>query len=205
MNNKNEILGTAANRQPTSSLVKTVTSNLKVNVPVPPTKETTVPIKFENALKPIMMPSVMDTRTPITPSKLVPQSIKTIQSTNAVQPAPVQSSLSSFPVGMPNQMAQSIQQSMPPSAMQANVIKYSEDQIKNLQKELEKTKAQKMSAKSLASLKPVFANIESVLQYQGKAMKKERDYDTPQYNVPLTQSLFNATANQITNMPSWRN
>jgi hypothetical protein len=98
----------------------------------------------------------------------------------------------------------SIESMLRNSVSQPTVLENKENSIKILTAEIEKLKNQNQSMSVLRILQPAFQNIQQVLEFQGKELNNNRDFDSQHYTVPLAQSLFNLTANQITGLPSWR-
>lgn len=158
---------------------------IKVSIPKPPDSTTT---KVQNTPKINAIPK-------ITPQIL--QQIPNVQSMQlGVQPTP----------SMPNiQMPQT--QQMPSGILpsQADILKFTEAQVKKLRSKVEDKLKENESSKIFAAFKPAFQNIESSLKFQASLNQKDKDFNTEHYTTPLTQSQFNLTSNQITNMPSWRN
>jgi len=83
-------------------------------------------------------------------------------------------------------------------------IQQNEQILKVIDAKIDSEKTNKQMQKSLIALKPAFQNIQEALQFQASLMRKDRDYDSQHYTVAQSQSLFNLTSNQITNMPPWR-
>ena len=83
-------------------------------------------------------------------------------------------------------------------------IQQNEQILKIIDAKIDSEKTNKQMQKSLIALKPAFQNIQEALQFQASLMRKDRDYDSQHYTVAQSQSLFNLTSNQITNMPPWR-
>jgi hypothetical protein len=194
MDNKQSILGmteTSTQQMPLNAISQMSIQKIEQNVPERPK-----PLKINSAV-------------PITKNFTELQSSSknyslpniSVQQTNAMQ-SMQQSAIQSIPQ-MANAIPPEIQKSQMPS--QADVLKFNEQQSKELKKKFEEQLKNKESAKIFTALQPAFQNIESALKFQAQMMKKDKDFDTPHYTVPLTQSQFNLTANQITNMPSWRN
>lgn len=158
---------------------------IKVSIPKPPDSTTT---KVQNTPKINAIPK-------ITPQVL--QQMPNVQSMQlGVQPTP----------SMPNiQMPQT--QQMPSGILpsQADILKFTEAQVKKLRSKVEDKLKENESSKIFAAFKPAFQNIESSLKFQASLNQKDKDFNTEHYTTPLTQSQFNLTSNQITNMPSWRN
>jgi hypothetical protein len=194
MDNKQSILGmteTSTQQMPLNAISQMSIQKIEQNVPERPK-----PLKINSAV-------------PITKNFTELQSSSknyslpniSVQQTNAMQ-SMQQSAIQSIPQ-MANAIPPEIQKSQMPS--QADVLKFNEQQSKELKKKFEEQLKNKERAKIFTALQPAFQNIESALKFQAQMMKKDKDFDTPHYTVPLTQSQFNLTANQITNMPSWRN
>ena len=88
-----------------------------------------------------------------------------------------------------------------------NKLSENEKKLKLIQEQVE-TKKEEIKQKNMASesymaLKPAFENIQNVLDFQ-RENSKSRDYDDQHYTVPQTQSLFDKTVNQLTDLPYWR-
>lgn len=67
----------------------------------------------------------------------------------------------------------------------------------------EEIKQKNMASESYMALKPAFENIQNVLDFQ-RENSKTKDYDDQHYTVPQSQSLFDKTVNQLTDIPFWR-
>lgn len=82
-----------------------------------------------------------------------------------------------------------------------------EQKLKNIQEQVdlkkEEIKQKNMASESYLALKPAFENIQNVLDFQ-RENAKTRDYDDQHYTVPGSQSFFDKTVNQLTDLPYWR-
>ena len=82
-----------------------------------------------------------------------------------------------------------------------------EQKLKDIEQqvELKKEEIQKksMASESYLALKPAFENIQNVLNFQ-KENAMTKDFDDSHYTVPQTQSFFDKTVNQLTDIPYWR-
>lgn len=97
------------------------------------------------------------------------------------------------------------QENMQPSNMSiVESIMQKENVQKALDTNLQKSKEEQMSRQTINKLQPAFQRIEEILSYQGQMNKAKMDYNSEHYTVAPSQSLFNLTANQIGNMPTWR-
>ncbi len=127
---------------------------------------------------------------------------ETLKSFNTPEPAePQEVSAMSSPMSViPTPSIQQSEKSLSvvESLMQKQNIK------KELDENVQRLKEDQMSKKTLMKLQPAFQKIDEVLSYQGQMNKSKMDFNTEHYTVVPSQSLFNLTANQIGNMPSWR-
>ena len=97
------------------------------------------------------------------------------------------------------------QENIQPEAITiAESILQKENIKKALDTNIQKSKEEQMSRQTINKLQPAFQRIEEILSYQGQLNKAKMDFNSEHYTVAATQSLFNLTANQIGNMPTWR-
>ena len=200
MKNKKEMLGLSDTTKTRRGSFNTVEGGLRVKVPTYAPSEPKASVKIENLLKSVAAPTQL-----MQSPQMAGMSLPKVQS--VASPAPssqpqTMGTLPSYSSAIPMPAVQKNTQSVLPS--QADVLRNTEAEIKRLNAEMQKKVQQKTSEKTLALLKPAFQNIESALKFQAKLNQKDKDFDSQQYNVPLSQSLFNLSANQISNMPSWR-
>lgn len=76
-------------------------------------------------------------------------------------------------------------------------------EISDIENKMEQMSSKNISMKTIEMLKPAFDNVEKALKFTA-SLNQKRDFDDSHYTVPTTQSLFNLTANQISNFPAWR-
>ena len=86
----------------------------------------------------------------------------------------------------------------------ATTLKSKELDLQKLQSEIKKATHKNISLDTLKKFAPAFETVQKSIQFVAK-LNEKRDYDDQHYTVPTTQSLFSLTANQIANMPIWRN
>jgi hypothetical protein len=97
------------------------------------------------------------------------------------------------------------QENIQPEAITiAESILQKENIKKALDTNIQKSKEEQMSRQTINKLQPAFQRIEEILSYQGQLNKAKMDFNSEHYTVAASQSLFNLTANQIGNMPTWR-
>lgn len=97
------------------------------------------------------------------------------------------------------------QENIQPEAITiAESILQKENVKKALDTNIQKSKEEQMSRQTINKLQPAFQRIEEILSYQGQLNKAKMDFNSEHYTVAASQSLFNLTANQIGNMPTWR-
>lgn len=97
------------------------------------------------------------------------------------------------------------QENIQPEAITiAESILQKENVKKALETNIQKSKEEQMSRQTINKLQPAFQRIEEILSYQGQLNKAKMDFNSEHYTVAASQSLFNLTANQIGNMPTWR-
>jgi hypothetical protein len=97
------------------------------------------------------------------------------------------------------------QENIQPEAITiAESILQKENIKKALDTNIQKSKEEQMSRQTINKLQPAFQRIEEILSYQGQLNKAKMDFNNEHYTVAASQSLFNLTANQIGNMPTWR-
>jgi len=85
----------------------------------------------------------------------------------------------------------------------ANALEAKNKELADLKNKTEEMSSRKNSMKTIEMLKPAFANVEQALKFTA-SLNQKRDFDDQHFTVPTTQSLFNMTANQISNFPAWR-
>ena len=85
----------------------------------------------------------------------------------------------------------------------ASQLEQKNKDLLSLQNKVNQTSEKNVSMKTIEMLQPAFQNIENALKFTA-SLNQKRDFDDSHYTIPTTQSLFTLTANQISNMPSWR-
>ena len=209
MDNKNSLLGYEANKPQDDlnvSAPKLKLQNIESSKPKKPEviKYGDVSVSLKNLTK------IQELQQRASSSK-PPEILSSLKENKSKMLPTIQASQKMTASSMPSiQASQKITASSMPSIQQSNaipsqvdVIKNTENKIKDLKQKMEEKLKKKEGTNTLKALTPVFQNIESVLKFQGQMNRKDKDYDSEHYTTPLTQSLFNLTANQIGGMPSW--
>ena len=194
----------------------TVDPNNLVGLPTP----TTLPPAPETSVQTTQAPNI---KAPSQPQSKA-QSINATKPSNVNIEKPIIQGKSTDPVKFQNLLNQiqndsqysqiSGMQSMATINQSSNVessstpvgsaIQQNEQLLKEILKRGNNTAQQNEINKAIQSLQPIFANIGDVLSFQSKEMKDNKDFYNQHYTVSPTQSVFNMTANQIMEMPSWR-
>lgn len=195
----------------------TIDQNNLVGLPtpttLPPARETSVQTTQAPSVKPPSPPQIPATTTsvaakPVTTTieqpKIQGKSTDPLQFANLLKQ--IQNNFQNTQIsGMQNMSAvtqlQTISSAVTPmgSGLQQN-----EQLLKQILQKSNNASQQAEINKSLQSLQPIFANIGDVLSFQAKELQENKDFYNQHYTVSPTQSAFNMTANQISDMPSWR-
>lgn len=137
------------------------------------------PVDYSSAVAPVSTNFQVSRETP---SIAAPETIK-IQSPEPIKAPEIQLSAENKPI--------------------ANALEAKNKELTDLKNKTEEMSNKKISMKTIEMLKPAFDNVEQALKFTA-SLTQQRDFDDQHFTVPTTQSLFNMTANQISNFPAWR-
>lgn len=201
MKNKNSMLGIKSPESKPTPAASAKSSAMSIVTPSRPSTDKTQEVKISELLPKIAnRPDVQK----MDPMRDLPKikTQETLKTFNTPKPAEAEevsamrSPMSIIPTPSIQQSEKSL--SVVESLMQKQNIK------KELDENVQRVKEEQMSKKTLMKLQPAFQKIDEVLSYQGQMNKSKMDFNSEHYTVVPSQSLFNLTANQIGNLPSWR-